>query len=158
MQEMLTAHNKTRNQIRQFYQDCLDKSVNRIKRTFEMEHTHNMILKLGDVAGIKGLLPPYCMGDLVNAVWRGLQKAGIVVHRCKDPYDLLVEWGSVLRRSEQSSKRIEACDDVRKQQEAVMDAKVAELQYLTSDDLMLDMLANPAKCKTYHRLAASARG
>lgn len=62
-----------------------------------------MILRLGEVAGLKGMLQPYSMHDVVKVVCKGLKKTGVSIHRCRNPYHLNVAWGDMLKKSTRSS-------------------------------------------------------
>jgi hypothetical protein len=79
MQSIIESQAKRSTQIEEYYNECLDKAVNRIKRTYDEERGTSMILKVGEVAGLKGFLPPYSMHDLVKVVRFGLEKAGVQV-------------------------------------------------------------------------------
>jgi hypothetical protein len=103
MQSLIDSQAKRSNQIEDFYNECLDKAVNRIKRTYNEERCTSMVLKVGEIAGLKGFLPPYSMQDLVKVIRFGLEKAGVQVHRCRDPHHLSVEWRGVLKKSAQPS-------------------------------------------------------
>jgi hypothetical protein len=145
MHSIIESQAKRSNQIEDFYNECLDKAVNRIKRTYDEEQGTSMILKVGEIAGLKGFLPPYSMRDLLKVVRFGLEKAGVQVHRCRYPHHLSVEWRGVLKHSTQSSgaRAIHS-----KQKHATADGGA---RFIFDGDRgtvpMLEVLANPAKCK-----------
>jgi hypothetical protein len=97
MQSIIDSQAKRSNQIEDFYNECLDKAVNRFKRTYNEERCTSMILKVGEIATLKGFFPPYSMHDLVKVIRFGLEKAGVRVHRCRDPHHLSVEWRGILK-------------------------------------------------------------
>jgi hypothetical protein len=103
MQSLIDSQAKRSNQIKDFYNECLDKAVNRIKCTYNEERCTSMVFKVGEIAGLKGFLPPYSMRDLVKVIRFGLEKAGVQVHRCRNPHHRSVEWRGVLKKSAQSS-------------------------------------------------------
>jgi hypothetical protein len=142
MQSVINTHVRRSDQIQAFYNECLEKAIGRIKRTFDEEQSTSMILKVGKIAGLKGILPPHSMHDLVKVVRIGLERAGVQVHRCRDPHHLMVEWGGALRQSTRSSGRHS------KQKHTTADGGV---RFIFDGDRgtvpMLDVLINPAKCK-----------
>jgi hypothetical protein len=99
MQSIIQTHAKRSDQIEAFYTECLDKAMGRIKRAYKEEQCTQMTLKLGEIAGLKGILPPHSMHDLVKAVSIGLERAGVKTYKCRDPHHLLVEWGNVFKKS-----------------------------------------------------------
>jgi hypothetical protein len=103
MQSIMQFHAKRSDQIQAFYVECLDKSIGRIKRAYEDEGCTHMTLKLGGIAGLKGILPPYSMHDLIKVVRIGLDRAGVRAHKCRDPHHLLLEWGGAPRQAINSS-------------------------------------------------------
>jgi hypothetical protein len=58
MQSLIDSQAKRSNQIEDFYNECLDKAVNRIKRTYNEERCTSMVLKVGKIAGFKGISSP----------------------------------------------------------------------------------------------------
>jgi hypothetical protein len=149
MQSIIRTHAKRSDQIEAFYTECLNKSMCQIRRTYEEEECTYMTLRLGEIAGLKRLLPPYSMHDLVKVVRIGLEKAGVRVHRCRDPHHLKVEWGAALRQStRQAGRMIDS-----RQKHATADGGV---RFIFDGERgtvpMLDVLMNPLKCKqTYLR-------
>jgi hypothetical protein len=57
MQSVIDTHVRRSNQIEEFYMECLEKSIRRIKRAYEEEQCTHMTLKLGEVAGLKDFSP-----------------------------------------------------------------------------------------------------
>jgi hypothetical protein len=146
MQSVIDAHVQRSNQVEEFYMECLEESMGRIKRSFGEEQSTSMILKLGEVAGLKGILPPHSMHDLVKIVRIGLEKAGVRVHRCRDPHHLKVEWGAALRQSTRPQVRFD-------KQTKTLEHAIADggPRYVFNGDRcaqvpMLDALSNPSKC------------
>jgi hypothetical protein len=111
---------------------------------YEEEQCTSMILKLGEIAGLKGILSPHSMHDLVKVVRIGLERAGVRAHRCRDPHHLLVQWGNVLKQSTRSYGR--ATHSKQKHAAAnggprfIFDGERGSVP-------MLNVLMNPAKCK-----------
>jgi hypothetical protein len=149
MQDVINTHVRRSNQIEAFYVECLDKAMGRIRRTYKEEVCTHMTLRLGEIAGLKGILPPYSMHELVKFVRIGLEKAGVRVHRCRDPHHLKVEWGAALMQStRQAGRMIDS-----RQKHATVDGGV---RFIFDGERgtvpMLDVLMNPLKCKqTYLR-------
>jgi hypothetical protein len=145
MHSVINTHVRRSNQIEEFYMECLEKPIGRIKRAYEEEQCTSMILKLGEIAGLKGILPPHSMHDLVKIVRIGLERAGVRAHRCRDPHHLMVEWGNVLKKSTQSSG---ARATHTKNKHAAADGGP---RFIFDGDRgtisMLEVLMNPAKCK-----------
>jgi hypothetical protein len=54
MQSVIKAHAKRSNQLEEFYSECLDKAIGRIKRAYEEDQSTHMILRVGEIAGLKG--------------------------------------------------------------------------------------------------------
>jgi hypothetical protein len=147
MHSVIKTHAKRSNQLEEFYTECLDKAIGRIKRAYEEEQSTHMILRVGEIAGLKGFLPPYSMHDLVKIVRIGLEKAGVRAHKCHDPHHLSVTWGDVLKKSMRPHVRV--------------DKQSRPLEYATADGgpritfkgdrgasvPLLDMIANPLKVK-----------
>jgi hypothetical protein len=130
--------------VEDYYRECLNKAIGRIKRAYEEEQCTQMTLKLGEIAGLKGILPPHSMHDLAKVVRLGLEKAGVRIHRCRDPHHLLVQWGDVLK---QSNKPLRGTTHS-KQKHATADGGA---RFIFDGDRgtvpMLEVLMNPAKCK-----------
>jgi hypothetical protein len=143
MQDVINKHVRRSNQVEDYYRECLDKAIGRIKRTFDEEQSTSMTLKLGEIAGLKGILPPHSMHDLVKAVRIGLKRAGVRAHRCPDPHHLMVEWGNVLKKSTQSSG---ARATHSKHKHAAADGG-PRFDGDRGTIPMLEVLMNPAKCK-----------
>jgi hypothetical protein len=80
MQSVINTYVRRSNQVEDYYRECLKKAVNRIKRAYEEEQCTQMTLKLGAIAGLKGILPPHSMHDLVKVVRIGLERAGVRAH------------------------------------------------------------------------------
>jgi hypothetical protein len=99
MQSIIKTHAQRSNQLEEFYAECLDKAIGRIKRAYKEEQSTHMILRVGEIAGLKGFLPPCSMHDPVKIVCIGLEKAGVRAHKCHDPHHLSVTWGDVLKKS-----------------------------------------------------------
>jgi hypothetical protein len=144
MQSVIETHAKRSNQLEEFYIGCLDKAIGRIKRAYKEEQSTHMILRMVEIAGLKGYLPPYNMHDLVKIVRIGLERAGVRAHRCRDPHHLLVQWGDVLKQSIQPSRGTTHS----KQKHAAADGGP---RFIFDGDRgtipMLEVLMNPAKCK-----------
>jgi hypothetical protein len=144
MQDVINKHVRRSNQIEEFYMECLEKAIGRIKRAYEEEQCTSMILKLGEIAGLKGILPPHSMHDLVKVVRIGLERAGVRAHRCRDPHHLMVEWGNVLKKSIQPSRGTAHS----KQKHVTADGGP---RFIFDGERgavpMLEVLMNPAKCK-----------
>jgi hypothetical protein len=81
MQSMINTHVRRSNQVEDFYTECLKKAIGRIKRAYEEEQCTHMTLKLGEIAGLKEILPPHSMHDLVKVVRIGLERVGVRVHK-----------------------------------------------------------------------------
>jgi hypothetical protein len=145
MQSLIDSQAKRSNQIEDFYNECLDKAVNRIKRTYNEERCTSMVLKVDGIAELKGFLPPYSMRDLVKVIRFGLEKAGVKVHRCHDPHHLSVEWRGVLKKSAQPSDA-RATPSIQKHAAADGGARFI-FEGERGGVPMLDVLINPAKCK-----------
>jgi hypothetical protein len=146
MQSIIDSQAKRSDQIQAFYNECLDKAVNRIKRTYNEERCTSMILEVGEIAGLRAFLPPYSMHDLVKVIRFGLGKAGVKVHRCRDPHHLSVKWRDVLRKSAQPS---DAKAIHNKQKHVATDGGPRFIFEGERGGVpMLDVLMNPAKCKT----------
>jgi hypothetical protein len=130
--------------VEDYYRECLEKSMNRIKRAYEEEHCTHMTLRLGEIAGLKGFLPPHSMHDLVKVVRLGLERAGVRVHKCHDPHHLSVEWRGVLKKSIQSS----SARATNRKKHATVDGRA---RFIFDGNCgmvpMLEVLMNPAKCK-----------
>jgi hypothetical protein len=145
MQSIFDSHIKRSTEIQDFHLECLEKDIGRIKRTCEEEQCSHMTLKLGDIAGLKGFIPPFSMRDLVKVVRMGLERAGVRAHRCHDPHHLNVDWGSALR---QSTRRESVKATHVKQKYATADGGT---RFIFDGDRgsvpMLDVLMNPRKCK-----------
>jgi hypothetical protein len=146
MQSVIKTHAKRSNQLEEFYTKCLDKAIGRIKRAYEEEQSTHMILRMGEIAGLKGYLPPYSMHDLVKVVRIGLKKAGVRAHKCHDPHHLSVTWGDVLKKSIRPHVRVD-------KQSEILEHATADggPRYIFNGDrcaqvLMLDALSNPSKC------------
>jgi hypothetical protein len=107
MQSIIQTHAKRSDQIEAFYTECLDKAMGRIKRAYEEQQCTQMTLKLGEIAGLKGILPPHSMHDLVKIVRIGLERAGVRAYKCQDPHHLLVKWGNVLKESTRPQVRFD---------------------------------------------------
>jgi hypothetical protein len=86
------------------------------------------------------------MHDLVKVVRLGLEKAGVKVHRCRNLHHLKVEWGVALRQSTQPS--YPSGTTTRVDKHAMADGVK---RFVFDGDRgsvpLLDMLANPMKCK-----------
>lgn len=145
MQSVIKTHAKRSNQLEEFYTKCLDKAIRRIKRAHEEEQSTHMILKVGEIAGLRAFLPPYSTHDLVKIVRIGLEKAGVRVHRCRHPHHLSVDWRGILKKTAQPSdaraihskcKHVAADGGAR----FIFDGEGGGIP-------MLDVLMNPAKCK-----------
>jgi hypothetical protein len=149
MQSVIDTHIRRSNQVEDYYRECLEKAMGRIKRAYEEEHRTNMTLKLGEIAGLKGILPPYSMHDLVLVVRLGLENAGVRVHRCRDPHHLKVEWEAALKQSTRPSGSAVHI----KPKHATADGGVRFIFEGERGTIpMLDVLMNPLKCKqTYPR-------
>jgi hypothetical protein len=149
MQDVIDAHVRRSNQVENYYRECLEKAIGRIKRAYEEKQCTQMTLKLGEIAGLKGILPPHSMHDLVKVVRLGLKRAGVRAHRCRDPHHLIVEWGSALRQFTQPESA-KATHSKRKYTTAdggtrfIFDADRGTVP-------MLDVLMNPTKCKQAYR-------
>jgi hypothetical protein len=143
MQSVIKTHVRRSDQIQAFYNDCLKKSIGRIKRTFDEEQCTSMILKLGEIAGLKSILPPHSMHDLVKVVRCGLERAGVRVHKCRDPYHLMVEWGGVLKKS---SRMHVTFDELPKHATADGGPRMIFNGDRCVAVPMLDILQNPLKC------------
>jgi hypothetical protein len=147
MQDVINTHVRRSDQIQAFYNECLEKSMGRIKRAYEEEQSTSMILKLGEIAGLKGILPPHSMHDLVKVVRIGLERAGVRAYRCRDPHHLMVEWGGALRQSTRSYGRA-----TNSKKHATANGGV---RFIFDGDRgtipMFEVLANPAKCKPDYR-------
>jgi hypothetical protein len=145
MQSIIGSQAKRSDQIQAFYNECLDKAVNRIKRIYNEERCTSMVLKVGEIAGLQGFLPPYSMHDLVKVVRFGLEKAGVRVHKCRDPHHLSVDWRDVLKKSARPSD----AKAIHNKQEHV--AADGGARFIFDGERcgvpMLDVLMNPAKCK-----------
>jgi hypothetical protein len=147
MQSILHTHLKRSNQVEDYYRECLNKSIGRIKRIYEEERCTSMTLKLGEIAGLKGFLPPNSMHDLVKVVRLGLEKAGVRARRCRDPHHLLVEWGDILKESIRPQVRFN------KHTELLAHATAdGGGRYIFNGDSraaipMLDEMTNPLKCR-----------
>jgi hypothetical protein len=144
MQDVINTHVQGSDQVEDYTRECLDKAMGRIKRAYEEEECTQMTLKLGEIAGLKGILPPHSMHDLVKIVRLGFEKAGVRAHGCRDPHHLLVQWGDVLKQSTQPS-----CGTTHsKQKHATADGAA---RFIFDADRgtvpMLEVLMNPAKCK-----------
>jgi hypothetical protein len=144
MQSVINTHVRRSNQVEDYYRECLEKAIGRIKRAYEEEQCTQMTLKLGEIAGLKGILPPHSMHDLVKVVRIGLERAGVRAHRCRDPHHLLVQWADVLKQSTQPSRGTTHS----KHKHATADDGA---RFIFDGDRgtvpMLEVLANPAKCK-----------
>jgi hypothetical protein len=107
---------------------------------------HANDLKLGEVAGLKGILPPHSMGDLVKVVRFGLEKAGVRAYKCRDPHHLLVEWGIVLKQS--TRPQISFDKHTKLLEHATADGGPRMIFNGDRYDVvpMLDTLQNPLKC------------
>jgi hypothetical protein len=68
MQDVIDTDVRRSNQVENYYRECLDKAINRIKRAYEEKQCTQMTLKLGEIAGLKRILPPHSMHDLVKVV------------------------------------------------------------------------------------------
>jgi hypothetical protein len=145
MQSVTDTHIKRSNLIEEFYKECLEKAMGRIKRSYKEEQCTHMTLKMGEIVGLKGILPPYSMHDLVKVVRMGLERAGVRTHKCRDPHYLMVEWGAALKQSTwgESGKATH-----NKQKHAMADGGTG---FIFDGDRgtvpMLDTLMNPLKCK-----------
>jgi hypothetical protein len=146
MQSVIKTHAKRSNQLEEFHTKCLDKAIERIKRAYEEEQSTHMILRMGEIAGLKGYLPPYSMHDLVKIVRIGLEKAGVRAHRCHDSHHLSVTWGDVLKKSMRPHARVD-------KQSEILEHATADggPRYIFSGDRcaqvpMLDAFSNPSKC------------
>jgi hypothetical protein len=144
MQSIIRTHAKRSDQIEAFYTECLDKAMGRIRRAYEEEECTYMTLRLGEIAGLKGILPPYSMHDLVKVVRLGLERAGVRAHKCRDPHHLKVEWGAALR---QLSRQAGQMNDSRQKHATADDGVRFIFDGERGTVPMLDVLANPLKCK-----------
>jgi hypothetical protein len=85
------------------------------------------------------------MLDLVKVIRFGLEKAGVKVHRCHNPHHLSVGLRGVLKKSAQPS---DARATPSTQKHAAADGGAC---FIFDGDRgtvpMLEVLANPAKCK-----------
>jgi hypothetical protein len=144
MQDVINTHIRRSNQVEDYYCECLAKSMNRIKRAYKEEHCTHMTLRLGEIAGLKGFLPPHSMHDLVKVVRLGLERAGVRAYKCRDPHHLSVEWRGVLKKSTQSS----SARATNSKKHATVDGGA---RFIFDGDRgmvpMLEVLMNPAKCK-----------
>jgi hypothetical protein len=146
MQSVINTHVRRSNQVEDYYRKCLIKAMGRIKRTYEEEQCTQMTLKLGEIAGLKGILPPHSMHDLVKIVRLGLERAGVRAYKCQDPHHLLVKWGNLLKKS--------------RRPQITFDKQTKLLEHAAADGgprmifngdrcaavPMLDILQNPLKC------------
>jgi hypothetical protein len=85
------------------------------------------------------------MHDLVKIVRIGLKKAGVRVHKCRNPHHLYVDWRGILKKNAQPS---DAKAIHNKQKHVAADGGSRFIfEGKRSGVPMLDVLMNPAKCK-----------
>jgi hypothetical protein len=146
MQSVINTHVRRSNQVEEFYIECLEKSIGRIKRAYEEEQCTHMTLKLGEVARLKGILPPHSMHDLVKVVSIGLKRAGVKTHKCRDPHHLMVEWENVLKESTRPQVRFDKHTKLLEHGTADGGPRMIFNGDCCAAIPMLDVLHNPLKC------------
>jgi hypothetical protein len=146
MQSVINTHVQKSNRIEELYNQCTDKAMGRIKRTYEEEQCTHMTLRVGEVAGLKGFLSPYSMHDLVKVVRFTLEISGVRVHKCHDPYHLRVDWGGMLKES--TCPCVSVAKHIKLPKHATADGGP---RYVFNGEHsaavpMLDLMSNPLKC------------
>lgn len=146
MHSVINTHVQKSNRIEEFYNQCIDKAMGRIKRTYKEEQCTHMTLRVGDIAGLKGLLSPYSMRDLVKVVRFALEISGVRVHKCHDPYHLRVDWGSMLR--EFTCPRVPFAKHIKLSKHATADdgPRCVFSGERSAAVPILDLMSNPLKC------------
>lgn len=116
MQDVIDADVRRSNQVENYYRECLDKAINRIKRAYEEKQCTQMTLKHGEIVGLKRIFPPHSMHYLVKVVRLGLERAGVRAYKCCDPHHLVVELGSTSGNllSQSLSKQLIADSDMQR--------------------------------------------